>query len=108
MARGVSEVAAERAAAEERRRNEEYRQERLHNDRVELMKDPAFLRVMGDILEDGLLFHSVMTGNAQTYHNSGRQDFARQIWGKLVAANRDRALDLLKPKFFDGEDDRNG
>jgi len=45
----------------------------------------------------------VMTGNSTTYHLSGRQDFAREIWADMARANQDLAFDLLKPKW-DWED----
>lgn len=56
---------------------------------------------MADILAKGGMFRSVMTGNSHTYHLSGRQDFTREIWADMAAANQDLAFDLLKPKFGD-------
>lgn len=82
---------------------EKHKQQQLHNDRVALLKMPEFQRVMADVIAKGGMFRSVMTGNSTTYHLSGRQDFAREIWADMARANQDLAFDLLKPKW-DWED----
>lgn len=92
---------------EERERREHLereKQKQLHNDRCKLLKTAEFQRVMADILERGGMFHSVMTGNSQTYYLSGKQDFAREIWAKLAQADKDAAFELLKPKFGELDD----
>ena len=71
--------------------------EQLHNDRTTLLSDPAFCRVMSDMIARSGMFQSVMTGNSQTYHKSGRQDFGREIWSDLANADLDAAHELLKP-----------
>ncbi|PHS70686.1 MAG: hypothetical protein COB23_03160 [Methylophaga sp.] len=71
----------------------------LHRDREQLLKQPAFQRVMADLIARGGMFQSVMTGNSQTYHLSGKQDFTRDIWADYAKVNEDLAFDLLKPKF---------
>lgn len=87
------------AEREEARKREEQKQQQLHNDRVALLKLPEFQRVMADIIAKGGMFRSVMTGNSNTFHLSGRQDFAREIWAEMAQANSELAFELLKPKF---------
>lgn len=87
------------AVREETLKRERHKQLQLHNDRIALLKMPEFQRVMADIIAKGGMFQSVMTGNSQTYHLSGRQDFAREIWSDLAQGNADLAFELLKPKF---------
>jgi len=87
------------AAREEELKYEREKAKQLHNDRCLLLQMPEFQRVMADIIAKGGMFRSVMTGNSQTYHLSGRQDFAREIWADMASADNDLAFDLLKPKF---------
>lgn len=82
---------------------EEYRNQ-LERDREKLMLMPEFRRVMADMMARGKMFQSVMTGNSHTFYNSGRQDFAREIWADLALANQSLAIDLLKPRKI-GEND---
>ena len=94
--RDIDEEVKER---EERLKREKDKQQQLHNDRCELLQLPAFQRVMADVIAKGGMFRSVMTGNSATFHLSGRQDFAREIWTDMAKANSELAFDLLKPKF---------
>ena len=87
------------AQQEEKRKREEDKQKQLQMDREKLLQMPEFQRVMADILSNGQMFASVMTGNSMTYYNAGRHDLARQIWTDMARANHDLAIDLLKPKF---------
>jgi hypothetical protein len=75
----------------------ELHETQLRDDRIALMKMPQFRRVMADVMERGRMFESVMTGNSQTYHQSGRQDFCREIWSTLAEADQNLAFELLKP-----------
>lgn len=86
------------AKAEQLKRLEQKRKQ-LQSDRGMLLKLPEFQRVMADIISKGGMFRSVMTGNSNTYHLSGRQDFAREIWAEMAAVNQALAFELLKPKF---------
>jgi hypothetical protein len=90
---------------EKQLKREKERNQQLHNDRVALLKLPEFQRVMADIIAKGGMFRSVMTGNSQTYHLSGRQDFTREIWADMASANQELAFELLKPKFKENFDD---
>lgn len=84
----------------ERKRKElEAKKAQLLDDRRKLLRMPEFQRVMADILAKGGMFHSVMTGNSQTFHLSGRQDFTREIYVDLAQADDDLAHQLLRPKF---------
>lgn len=58
---------------------------------------PDFRLAMRAIIARGGMFHSVMTGNSQTFYLSGRQDFAREIWAQLAQADAGRAIEMLKP-----------
>ncbi len=78
-------------------RREKFRQQQLADDRKKLLTRPEFIRVMADILTKGQCFTSVMTGNSWTYHNSGRQDFAREIFADLLKANQNIAMTLMVP-----------
>ena len=93
------------AAREKRLKQEEKKTLQLRLDREALLADTKFQRVMADILTKGGMFRSVMTGNSMTYHLSGRQDFAREIWSDFAAINQSLAFDLLKPKFGETFDD---
>ena len=84
---------------EDEKKRIELKKQQLKQDRQALLKMPEFQRVMADILASGGMFRSVMTGNSSTFHLSGRQDFAREIWAAMAQANPDLAFDLLKPKF---------
>lgn len=84
---------------EEEQKRLKHRRQQLESDRRKLLKQPEFQRVMADIIAKGGMFHSVMTGNSQTFHLSGRQDFAREIWTDMAQADADLAFELLKPKF---------
>ncbi len=99
--RNTAEEIEEREKELERERQ---KQVQLHNDRCKLLQMPEFQRVMADIISKGGMFRSVMTGNSQTYHLSGRQDFAREIWADMAEADSDLAFELLKPKFSEGAD----
>lgn len=79
-------------------RREKLRQAQLVEDRQKLLRQPEFVRVMADILDKGYCFHSVMTGNSQTYYKSGQQDYARMIFADLLEANENIALQLMSPK----------
>lgn len=70
----------------------------LHNDKVKLLKLPEFQRVMADFLVKGNMFSSVMTGNSHTFYQSGKQDYAREMWASLAEADKVLAFELLKPK----------
>lgn len=83
---------------------EKHKRGQLERDREELLKQPAFQRYMADVIARGGMFRTVMTGNSMTYHLSGRQDFAREIWGELAATNQALAFELLKPKFGEFDD----
>jgi len=63
-----------------------------------LLGRPEFRRFIGSVLEDGGIMRSVMTGNSQTFYNSGQQDFTRKIWASLASVNNKVALELLLPK----------
>lgn len=71
--------------------------EQLNRDRKMLLKMPEFQRVMTEILAEGGMFRTVMTGNSQTFYQAGKQDYSRLIWEKLARADKDLAFDLLKP-----------
>lgn len=63
-----------------------------------LMRRPEFLRVMKSFLNRGKVMTSVMTGNSQTFYNSGRQDFAREIWVELAKRDNSVGIELLIPE----------
>ena len=69
----------------------------LSVDRQKLLAMPEFTRYMRDLMTKGGLMQSVMTGNSQTFYKSGKQDFARQIWGELAIADQPKAYKLLEP-----------
>lgn len=83
------------------------KENQLKNDRIWLLHQPQFQRVMADILEKGGIFNSVMTGSSMTFYKSGKQDFARQIWAEMADANLELGHELLKPKFLNREDSKN-
>lgn len=89
---------------EKEKKKAEERQSQLKSDRLWLLNQPQFQRVMADILEKGGMFNSVMTGNSMTFYKSGKQDFARQIWAEMADANLELGHELLKPKFLNRED----
>lgn len=102
MNKNDKKVTEERRAELEKKAAEKLLQ--LHNDRCRLLKMPEFQRVMADIIAKGGMFRSTFTGNSQTYHLSGRQDFAREIWADMAKADQDLAFELLKPKFGELDD----
>ena len=94
-----------------RHESEEQKKQRLERERdiaaaellfitdcQKLWQMAEFRRVMGKIIELGGIFHSPMTGNSNTFHKIGRQDYAREIFLKLASANPNVAFELLKPQ----------
>lgn len=66
-----------------------------------LISNPDFVLIMAHFLSLGGMFRSVMTGNSWSYHASGRQDLAREMWARLAKVDRDRAFNILKPTYGD-------
>jgi metal-dependent hydrolase (beta-lactamase superfamily II) len=61
-----------------------------------LLEVEEFREVMGEVLSMGHIFHSVMTGNSFSFHNSGRQDYAKEILALMMEADKQKGFDLLK------------
>jgi len=95
----------QRLDQEEAARKLKIKQNQIDKDLRKLTKLPEFQRYMSDMMERGRLFETVMTGNSMTYHNSGKQDFAREIFNGVVRVDRDFALGLLIPNNFGDSDD---
>lgn len=89
-------------AAQHRRDREE--RERREADIAWLLKQPQFHRYMSRWLNDNGMFRSVMTGNSQTFYNSGQQDLTRKTWTELAMVDKDLAHKLLKPKLGEESD----
>lgn len=83
-----------------RTEREEAEKRRIENERLDieaLIKMPQFQRYMKRIFKSGGIMRSVFTGNSQTFYNSGKQDFATEIWTTLALINNRDAVEMLLP-----------
>ena len=63
-----------------------------------LISQPQFKRYMKRLIASGGIMRSVFTGNSHTYHKSGRQDFATEIWASIAVIDNKTAIELLLPE----------
>ena len=70
-----------------------------------LLKQPEFERYMKRLMISGSIMKSVFTGNSQTFYNSGRQDFATEIWTSIAIIDNEAAVKMLLPEKEEGLND---
>lgn len=86
------------AKREELEAKKETQQAQFRVDCERLLRQPEFMRYIKHVVTDGLIMHTVFTGNSETYYRSGRQDFARKIYADLAQVDKTKAIELLIPE----------
>lgn len=65
------------------------------SDLQKILNMPEGVRYFKHLAEEGYIFRTTYTGNANTYFNEGMRNFALMILGEVVEANKNVLLKLL-------------